>query len=253
MNNLRLWLLAGATVSLLAGFLIFGGAFARPLTAQAQSDPDIVSAQPRTITVVGEGVVNIKPDIAQVNIGVDVVEPNVQEANAGASQIIDAVKSALMEAGVAAQDMQTSGLSIWIERPYTDGQPGEQAFYHVSNQVNVTLRDLDQVGALLNKAIEAGANTMYGVTFTVADSGQVEAEARDEAMADARAKAEALADLAGLQLGDIVSVSEVIGSGGYFNSSFNAAIPQGLGGGGGSISPGELRMTTQLQVVFSVQ
>ena len=94
--------------ALVAGVVLGRGNFA-PQIAQAQME---AMDHPRTVTVVGEGVVKIKPDIAQLNIGVEVVKPTVKEASAEANEIMDAVLATLTEAGVEEKDIQTSGFSI---------------------------------------------------------------------------------------------------------------------------------------------
>lgn len=236
------------------GALFFWQTTFTPAIVEAQTETGINANLPRTITVVGEGTVNVEPDTAQVNVGVEIVEADIKLANTKATETIDAIVAALQAQGVNNQNLQTSSLNIWLERPYTpEGAPSDQVLYHVSNQVNVTIRDLNKVGAILDAVIQAGANNMYGVTFKVADPSILKSDTRSQAMTDARTKAEELAKLAGVELGDIISVSEIIGSGGgsfYNNTQFRA---EGLGGGGGGITPGELEMTTQLQVVFSVK
>ena len=242
-------------IALVAGIVLGRGNFA-PQIAQAQMDD---MGHTRTVTVVGEGVVKIKPDIAQVNIGVEVVKPTVKEASAEANEIMDAVLASLTEAGVEEKDIQTSGFSIWVERVYgPDGSfDDEQNRYHVSNSVFATLRDLDSVGATLDAAIEAGANNIYGVTFSLDDPKSVESDARAKAVENAKAKAEELAALNGVEVGAVVSISEVVGQGGgYFGGNFAASQMQyggGGGGGGTSVSPGELSLSMQLQIAYELQ
>jgi uncharacterized protein YggE len=133
--------------------------------------------------------------------------------------------------------------------------PSENPVYRVNNTVSVTIRDLDNTGAVLDSAIEAGANNIYGITFSLDDPSQVESEAREKAVANAEAKAQELAELNDLQVGDVLSVSEVIGGAvPYYAGGFQefAAAP-GLGGGGGPVSPGELTLTMQLQIVYAAQ
>lgn len=244
-----------ALVLLLAGVFLVAPAAITPAAVQAQPNAQVAAASPRTITVVGEGTINIEPDVARANIGVEVVKPSVKEASSEAKAVMDNVLQVLTAQGIAEKDIQTSGFNIWVERPYgPDGLPADEALYHVSNQVSVTIRDLDKVGSLLDATIEAGANNIYGVSFSVDDPNQLGAEAREKAVADAEAKAEELAKLSGVQLGEVVSVSEVIGSGGLFPGSLREAAAIGLGGGGGGpISPGELELTLQLQVVYAIQ
>jgi len=258
MKNRLLWIVATTSVAvlLLAGVLVFARTGFAPSAAQARTVAETTSTLSRTITVVGEGTVKIKPDIAQANIGVEVVRATVKAASSGAKESMDAVLKALKEQGVDEKDIQTSGYSVWTERPYgPEGPSGDEVLYHVSNQVAVTIRDLDTVGTVLDAAIEAGANNIYGVTFNLADPSQVESEARKEAVADAQAKAQELATLNDIKLGDVVSVSEVIGGrGGYYAGGVReAAVSAGLGGGGGPISPGELELTLQLEIVYTVQ
>jgi uncharacterized protein YggE len=258
MKNRQLWIVAatGAAVLLLAGVLAFSQTSFEPSAAQAQTVAETASALPRTITVVGEGTVKIKPDIAQANIGVEVIRPTVKAASGGAKESMDAVLKALKEQGVDEKDIQTSGFSVWTERPYgPEGPSGDEILYHVSNQVAVTIRDLETVGTVLDAAIEAGANNIYGVTFSLADPSQVESGARKEAVADAQAKAKELAALNDVEVGEVVSVSEVIGSGGgyYAGGIREAAVAAGMGGGGGPIAPGELELTLQLQIAYTVE
>ena len=257
MKNRQLWILVGMSLALalVVGVLGLARAGFAPSAAQAQTAAETTSTLPRTITVVGEGTVKIKPDIAQANIGVEVIRPTVKAASSGAKDSMDAVLQALKEQGVDEKDIQTSGFSVWTERPYGPEGPSDEVLYHVSNQVAVTIRDLDTVGTVLDAAIEAGANNIYGVTFSLADPRQVESRARKEAVANAQAKAQELATLNDVEVGDVVSVSEVIGGrGGYYTSVVReAAVAAGMGGGGGPIAPGELEFTLQLEIVYTVQ
>lgn len=251
----QLWIAVtmGTVLLLLVGVLALGRAGFAPSVAQAQTGAEL----PRTITVVGEGTVRVKPDIARANIGVEVMESSVQEASSAATATMEAVLTALQQQGIEENDIQTSGFNIWVDRPYgPEGLPSENPVYRVSNNVAVTIRDLDNLGSVLDTAITAGANNIYGITFDLDDPSLVESEAREKAVANAKAKAQELAELNNLQLGDVLSVSEVVGTAvGYYAGSFReAAAAPGLGGGGaGPISPGELTFAMQLQIVYDAQ
>ena len=106
---------------------------------------------------------------------------------------------------------------------------------------------------MLDAAIEAGANNIYGVEFSLDDPSSVESEARQRAVADALAKAEELAELTGATIGQVVTVSEVIGNGGgYYSSNFAQASNVMSGGGSTPISPGQLELVMQLQVTYAI-
>lgn len=217
---------------------------------------EAITALPRTITVVGEGQLTIKPDMAQTNIGVEIIGDSVKMASAQAAETTVAVLAALKAAGIAEGDIQTSGYNVWVERPYTpEGVPGEKFIYHMGNNFTVTIRDLDKIGAVLDAAIEAGANNIYGVNFNVSDPTDLKAEAREKATADARSKAQTLAGLNQMTLGQVISVSEVIGgNGGYYPGGSNGFFAaDGVGGGGGPFVPGELNLNVQLQVTYAIQ
>jgi uncharacterized protein YggE len=210
------------------------------------------AATPRTITVIGEGKLSLKPDVATINVGAEARAGTVSEAKAEVDAQMAAIAAALQEAGVAEKDIQTSHYGIHYERDpmpvLRDGPAAEtQQGYVVSNMVRVTVRDVEKAGDVLDAVVQAGANQVHGVTFTVSDESSWQSQARADAMADARRRGQELADLADVELGEVLSVSEVIGG-----------IPVPMMGiksqmGGGGIAPGELELSTQIQVTFAIQ
>ncbi len=244
--------LVSAVAVLLISSLVVNWIGVNTPVAEAQTGAP-AQALPGTITVVGEGKVKAKPDMAQASIGVEIINPDVKQASDEAAKTMEAVLAALKAQGVADADIQTSYYNIWVERPYSpEGMPSTQAIYHVSNNVQVTVRDLSKVTLVLGAAIEAGANTINSVTFNVTDPSDLRSEARQKAVENAKTNAQELATLNGVQLGSVVSVSEVISSGAYYVSEVAAA--QGLGGGGGGpILPGEVEVSVQLQIAYAIQ
>ena len=157
MNMRQHWVAVttSAVMLVLVGVLALGRTGTAPSIAYAQTGAEV----PRTITVVGQGTVRIKPDIARANIGVEVMEPTVQEASSAATAAMESVLTALEQQGIDEKDIQTSGFSIWVDRPYgPEGMPSDNPVYRVNNTVSATIRDLDNIGAVLDGAIEAGAN-----------------------------------------------------------------------------------------------
>lgn len=244
----------------IVAMMVAGALYLPALTAQAQDATPVpppgaslvVSATPRTITVVGEGKVKVEPDIARINIGVETLLPSVREATDANNKLVDGVLAALVEAGVAADDIQTSGFNVYAERFGPAGPlPENETNYRVSNTVNVVVRDLTKISDVLDAAINAGANNIYGIEFALDDTSAVESEARAAAVENARAKAEELAGLTSVTIGNVVAVSEVVGAQPYFNAFRSSADAMG-GGGGPSIQPGQLSLSLQLQVVYEI-
>ncbi len=191
-------------------------------TATPAPAPAVSVAGPRTITVVGRGEVKVKPDVATTTVGVEALGPTVDAAMADAEARMTSVLNALKGMGIADKDIQTSNFSINFERqpdqPTVTAQatPGKftppAGFYRVSNMVQVTIRDLDTVGDVIDTAVKAGANNVWGISFSLDNTKALEGQAREAAVDDAKARAQSLAGLTGVQVGDVVSVSEVIGT-----------------------------------------
>jgi uncharacterized protein YggE len=116
----------------------------------------------------------------------------------------------------------------------------------------ITVRDLDNLETLLGVVIDAGANNIHGITFSVEDPSTLRQQARAQAVAVAESKAAELAQLNGVNVGPVVNISEVVGGYGSFPNAF-AMQMDGFGGGGGPIAPGELEFTVQLQISYTIQ
>lgn len=235
-------------VLLVMGILLAACAPAPAQPAAAQTDSPVGG-----ITVVGQGEAFGQPDEAHVQIGVETFAEQVSEATAANEAGVQSIMDALGELGIEEADIQTSNYNLWAEQPRGDEGPQGIAGYRVMNQVSVTIRDIDQVGDVIGAVTEAGANSIHGVSFSVADPAGLEADARADAIDNAREKAESLAELSGVELGEVISVSEVIGQPGI-------PMAEGLGGRGMAvdsaapgISPGELSYGVQVQVTFAIR
>ncbi|MCS6846558.1 MAG: SIMPL domain-containing protein [Anaerolineae bacterium] len=206
----------------------------------------------RTVTVIGVGRATASPDIARVTLGVDIVNPRLSAALTEANRKMAAIMTALEKAGVEKKDIQTAEFNVFPQQSYGPSGPGPITGYRVINTVRVTVRDLDNAGAVLDAAINAGANTIQGLVFTIENVKAIEADARKGAMADAKAKAEALAGEAGAKVGRVLTISEIVSSGGPLPVIAAAPAAEGLGGGV-SITPGTQDVTVQVQVSYEIE
>jgi len=167
---------------------------------------------PRTISVSGTGEVSTVPDIAYVTVGVRTASDSAREALSQNNAAMEKVLDALKKAGVADKDMQTFNLSLnprWGQQVNQDGTRTQvQTGYEAANQLRITARDLSTLGGLLDAVTSAGANEMNGIQFDVDDPAKLLAEARARAVKDARATAELYAREAGVELGDVLMISE---------------------------------------------
>ncbi len=214
------------------------------------------TVQPNTITVTGTGSASGAPDIANLEIGVETTDPDLATAYAETNDRIDTVIAALVEAGVAREDIRTVGLNVYQDRyggpnPQMSENGEPTPVYIVSNSIRVTVRDIANVPTVLNAAIDAGANNIYGLNFGIEDTDALASDARAAALEDARQKAQELAGLAEVELGSIVSIVET--SGGFDPYNQYALESAGMGGGGGAtIEPGQLSVNVHLRVTFRI-
>jgi uncharacterized protein YggE len=211
----------GAALAL-AGLLAAGAVgTAGVVRAQDVATPEAaMAAGVPTVSVSGHGQVNVPPDTASVSIGIDVIRPTLAEAQEQATAQATTLIEALKAAGVADEDIQTAYFSVNILRDYDaaavvgatpeseNADPTQITGFEIMNQLQVTVRDTDMLGNLLDVAVSSGANNINGVTFYVDDQTTAASEARRLAVEDARTKAEELAAAAGLTLGPVLSIAE---------------------------------------------
>ncbi|MCC7355495.1 MAG: SIMPL domain-containing protein [Anaerolineae bacterium] len=259
MSRKSLFVVALVTTLVLSGFVVAleGWSTVSPGRAAAQTPAPKAAAEPlRSITVIGEGKVSAKPDQAQIHLGVETIASTVQEASKENNEKMTAILAALKKLGIADKDIQTSNFSIYLERmperevlPSTGKATGEVNRYRVSNQMRVIVRDLNNVSTVIDQVVEAGANNVWGVNFTIGDPKALQSQARAAAVADAKAKAQELAKLNDVKVGQVISVSEVVGG-----PVFSAALSKAEGLGGGTpVEPGEMEFTLQLQIVYAIE
>ena len=206
------------------------------------------------IGVSGTGKVSAKPDIAMSSIGIEVTGSSLADATSQANTQMTAVIAKIKSMGVADKDIQTTNYNVQpiTDQPKPGSSTGKITGYRINNQVNVTVRKLDDLGKILDAAVAAGANTIYGVSFSVDDPTPYQQQARAAAVKDAQEKASQLAKAGGLTLGKIVSINEgTITPPQVFRV---AAAPVGLGGGNSvPVETGEMDISVSVDVRFALR
>lgn len=219
---------------------------------------------PMMITVVGNGEVLAKPDIGQFNFGVQAEGANAGEAQTASAEAMNAILTALKEAGVAEADVKTTNYSLnpkyrYEERVCPFGTycpPGEQIIdgYEVMQNVTVKVRDLEKSGSLLTMVGELGATNVSGLSFTIDDDEALKAQARAMAIENAKAKAEQQAEDLGV---------EIVRMTGYWEDENQYSPFSGYGKGGdmvmaeAAVSPdmpaGENEVLSRVNLTFEVR
>ena len=165
-----------------------------------------------SITVMGEGAVELPPDMATIRLGVVTEARTAADALSANSAAMGEVLALLRDAGIAERDLQTSGLSLVPRRDQRPGVSGQAPVQFVArNGVAVRVRDLGMLGSVLDKVVQGGANTFDSLDFGLSDPAAALTEARRMAVANARLKAETYASAAGLTLGAVQLITDQSG------------------------------------------
>jgi hypothetical protein len=222
-----------------------------PLAAVSQDATTAARPLPRIIQVVGEGRATAAPDMARISLGVSQQAETAGEAMSAMSEGMSAVLATLGELGIAQVDIKTGQLMLEPSYNYNtpDGNPVMTGF--IATQIlDVNVRDIGQLGTVLDAVVTAGGNRVNGIMFDVSDPQLVTDEARRDAVADARGRAELYAEAADLALGEIVSISE--------STVYTPPMPMYDARGAEAqatsvpVAPGQVSMMTSVTVTYAV-
>lgn len=185
---------------------------------------------PHTITISGEGKVIGVPDIALISLGLNIEKTTVAAAQEESTKKMNDIIKALKDLSIEEKDIQTTTYSIYPRYDYIKDRGQVLRGYAVNQRVQVKIRDLSKIGAVVAKGTELGANQVGSLSFTIDEPEELRQEAREKAIANAKEKAEALADAADVKLGKVVNFSEST-SGSIAPRTMVAEMAYGKGGG----------------------
>lgn len=207
---------------------------------------------PQVLTITGRGRIQVQPDIAWVGVGVYTEADRAQDAVAENGRVVAAVMAAVQNVGIPEEDIATTRYQLFTQEERDAQGRLVRRYFVAEHQISVTVRNLDLVGQVLDAALDAGANRVYGVSFGLANPQEVLRQARVLAMQDAREQAEAVARAAEVKILGIRSIS-VHDSGvpqpkPYVMRAEVAAAPEGV-----PIASGTLDFTATVTVVFEIR
>ncbi len=203
----------------------------------------------------GTGTVSGEPDIAVVSLGVEALRDTVAEARDAAARALTAVVEELRAAGVAEEDIRTARFSINPRYQYV--RDGEQQLlgFQVTNTLNVTLRDLDATGDVVDNAVTAGGDLIrvQSVDFRIEDTAALEEEARVLAIQNAIEKADLYATQLEVVRGPLVSISESTFDTFPVAEARFAVAAMDSAGPPTQFFGGELEVSVRVQTVFAIE
>ncbi len=229
--------IAGLAGIVLIGSGILIGHSTSPAAGAVSNPPELTN----TVTIQGHGSLRVKPEIAQLSMGVEQCSQAASEANQAVNAGLATVTKRLNEAGVDGKDIIPTSFSL-----YPNYQQSLSGFC-ATNQLVVTTANLDEVSRLIDLAIEAGVTNVYGVSFTMKDTEAAKQTVIDLAMADADKQAQRLAALLNRPVRHVVKVNmETIDNLSSYILGYRG------GGGGGAVAPQEGTVETTVTVVYEL-
>lgn len=202
------------------------------------------------LSVSAQGEASRVPDVARLSTGVVTQAADANAAMRANAEQMNAVVAAVRKAGIAERDVQTGAVDLHPQYRHSENQPPVITGYQASNSVNITVRDISRLGAILDALVAAGANQINGPSFEIDDEQPAYDEARRAALETARGRAEMYAKALGMQVRRIVSISEGGSVGPPMPIMVTARMEKSSDT---SISPGENTLSVNLDVVFELE
>ncbi len=234
--------------------------FAAVLMMVCLAVPALAEDGKPVIQVTGSAVVSLAADTASIQIGVNTRKESVREAQQENAGLMAAVIEAIKGAGVDEKDIMTSQFNVYSGYEYGADIMGRETrtpYYEVQNNVTVTMHDLSLVGAVLDAAMEAGANTTYGITFSSTQANEAYLKALARAVEDAMNKAQVLAGAAGVKVGPLLRINAAQNSVSYARDAYGIAnsydYAAKMAGAGTSISSGDISISAEVVLEYAIE
>ncbi|NLK21673.1 MAG: SIMPL domain-containing protein [Epulopiscium sp.] len=195
-------------LTLIAILVFTMGVFSRETLKIEPVMANIGTNKTNTITATGEGVVKVKPDIANITMGVRIENKDARTAQTKNAEKMDQVIAALKKMGIADKDIQTSNYSIYPQYDWEAKGGSKIIGYTVENTIKITVRDITKVGDVLDIGVEEGANVSSGIQLSIADTEKYYQEALKQAVNNAKGKATAIGEAIGVTIKIPSSITE---------------------------------------------
>lgn len=209
------------------------------------------------IHVNGVGVVMANPDTADISLSVQTTGKTADAAQQESNRIQQKVTNALLDLGIAKDNIVTTYTSVYPQYTYND-ETGERTVnsYRSNIELNVTTKDIDHTGKYIDAALKAGASGTDGVSFSVADQSVYYGQALQAAVKNAEKSASSIANAYGKALGAVKSITEN-SQNAYKETATNAMAEFAVAdtysgmGGGTTISYGKIQITAKIAVTYA--
>ncbi|MCR4368903.1 MAG: SIMPL domain-containing protein [archaeon] len=241
------------------GFETTGSVNSAPAQDVISFAEDEAGDKVRLLSVTGQVIKTVSPDQAEITISIETLDKSAKKSQQDNAELAAKVMAALKAAGVPEADIQTTGYNLYEEQQWNElSRKSESIGYRTTNSVLVTLKNLGSTGDVIDAAVDAGANSISGVRFSLSNAKQDElrTEALKEAAQNAKVKADSIASGLGVTLFQVYSASENSGySTPYYYKGYDLAVAESDGAARAptSITPGDVEFTASVSVQFEIR
>jgi uncharacterized protein YggE len=203
------------------------------------------------ISFTGEGKIYTKPDIAFVDASVVTQGEQIKDVQDTNTNKMNKVINFLKSSGVDEKDIKTTNYNLYPQYTYENNKIPQIMGYQINQTLNIKIRNLDKVGAILEGGVNVGINQVDSLYFGFENDEQLKEQARKIAIDDAKKKAEVLASQLGVKLIKITGFSDNTIS--YPTPIYDAKAISGGGGTTPSIQTGQNEITVDITITYEIK
>ena len=214
------------------------------------------AAEPNTIAVSGMAEQEVAPDMAYIDVGINVRADDAETARTQEAQIASQIRRALLGLAITDNDLQNT--SYYLYREYKVDRSGVRTAdkYVLDSSIKVTVKDLDKLSQVIDNVVEAGATNISNITYALSTQNIIQRQLLATAVENARDKAAVIANAGSRTLGNMLSADVNSFDGGtivaYGANKLRSTTNLAEDGAATKLSPGKIKLNARVQVVFSL-
>ena len=214
------------------------------------------AAEPNTIAVSGMAEQEVAPDMAYIDVGINVRAADAETARTQEAQIASQIRRALLGLAITDNDLQNT--SYYLYQEYKVDRSGVRTAdkYVLDSSIKVTVKDLDKLSQVIDNVVEAGATNISNITYALSTQNIIQRQLLATAVENARDKAAVVANAGSRTLGNMLSADINSFDGGtivaYGANKLRSTTNLAEDGVATKLSPGKIKLNARVQVVFSL-
>lgn len=214
------------------------------------------AAEPNTIAVSGMAEQEVAPDMAYIDVGINVRADDAETARTQEAQIASQIRRALLGLAITDNDLQNT--SYYLYQEYKVDRNGVRTAdkYVLDSSIKVTVKDLDKLSQVIDNVVEAGATNISNITYALSTQNIIQRQLLATAVENARDKAAVVANAGSRTLGNMLSADINSFDGGtivaYGANKLRSTTNLAEDGVATELSPGKIKLNARVQVVFSL-